>query len=291
MWAAAELLQGSAIDYYREIAPSLESWAHLRDLMRRRYHYLDDSDMAKQKLQNFTQRPNEPIPVYVERLETLAKQAYRQKLTESNVVENVTWTFINGILDRKLQERIATKRPKTLADAYHIAIDQQKLMTEVAMYRDHSKGEPMDCSAVTAAQRNDDLGEVKQLLKVLVEQQQRPYQVQPQHPQSYQQPEPQNRFVNTSRPPPRTAQPQRRPQVQNSNHDRNRAPANSGRDRNRTPYRWTTDNRPICHFCGNIGHMQRVCRQKQAAQSSSGQSFNSLSSKSSGNPPQHQPLN
>ena len=39
-------------------------------------------------------------------------------------------------------------------------------MTEVAMYRDHSKGEPMDCSAVTAAQRNDDLGEVEGVIVI-----------------------------------------------------------------------------------------------------------------------------
>ena len=278
LWAAAQLLTGSALDYYRDVAPSLDSWEHLKTLMIQRYHYLDDSDSAKQKLQQFVQRPSEPIPVYVERLQSLAKQAFGHKLSETNVVETLVRTFIDGILNRKLQEKIATRRPKTLIDAYQIAMDQKKLMTELSLYRDHSKGEPMDCSAIEQTQT--DVGEVKELLKVLLQNQTSAFQVQPQQTPTYQQgPQgrqqhamghrqgfrQQNKFQppRRSQPPPRAFPPpnlSRPPPLMQHQNSHQSTPHQNVR------FEWTEDRRPICYYCGNAGHMQRICRKKQAAQ-------------------------
>ena len=80
LWAASQLLGGSALDFYQSVASTLESWEHLKRLMKSRYHYLDDSDTAKQKLLTFTQRSNESIPQYAERLQSLARQAHSYKL-------------------------------------------------------------------------------------------------------------------------------------------------------------------------------------------------------------------
>ena len=146
LWAAVQLLRGSALGYYHEIALSLGSWDHLKQLMQTQYHHLDDPDTAKQRIMTLKQRPNEHIPQYTERLKILAKQAYKDKITESNVKETVTKAFINGILDRRLQESIAKKRPRSLTEA--IAMDQTKLQTELSLYTNHSKAEPMDCSAI-----------------------------------------------------------------------------------------------------------------------------------------------
>ena len=161
-WAASQPLRGSALEYYHHVAPSLGSWDHLKTLMHAHYHHLHDADMAKQ-LRTITQRQKETIPQYTDRLKLLAKQAYGTTVDEYSVKEIITKAFINGIIHRKLQERIASKRPKTLKEAYNIAMDKTKLMTELSLYTDHSKSEtkPMDCSAVS--DQKSELSEVKDL--------------------------------------------------------------------------------------------------------------------------------
>ena len=272
LWAASQTLKGTALDYFHEVSPSIDSWARFKTLMTQRYHYLDDADTAKQKLQNFVQRPNESIPHYAERLQALSRQAYKEKIDESSVVEAITRTFINGIIDRKLQERIATRRPKSPTEAYHIAMDQIKLMTELATYRDHSKGkpEPMDCNAVTPAPeppaQNSDLSEVRDLLEVLVRRSDDSFKVRPQVHQSYQQPS-----AYQSYPPPVNQPPpgqffQRQP-TQPGQQRQN--PGNFRQNSRPKPvYQWTSDHRPICYYCGLIGHVQRICLKRQAANNS-----------------------
>ena len=263
IWAASQLLRGSALEYYHDIATSLGSWEHLKTLMHAHYHHLHDADMAKQKLRTITQRQKETIPQYTDRLKLLAKQAYGTTIDESSVKEIITKAFINGIIHRKLQERVASKRPKTLKEAYDIAMDKTKLMTELALYTDHSKSEtePMDCSAVS--DQKSELSEVKDLLKILVEREDRPVQSQP--PQRYQvqsltQPQTshQNRFSDArgDRYPPQR-QPQRPSPAPARYPPQGRPPRNV--------YQWTPDNRPICFYCGIPGHVHRVCRKKQHA--------------------------
>ena len=154
------------------------------------------------------------------------------------------------------------------------------------MYTDHARhrpdAEPMDCSAVTKTsdQTNSDLTEVKDLLKVLV---MKDFQVQPQQspktapqvqppsqqrqyqqqnhyqtppPQHYRPPPQHTRPYFHTQPPPQTSYrsgptrgypPEQRPQPLMS-------------DFRLQPYRWTPDKRPICAFCGKVGHKYRVCR-------------------------------
>ena len=67
---------------------------------------------------------------------------------------------------------------------------------------------------------------------------------------------PQN--INDLDPPPRRfSQPQPRPQFTDRNRNR------QGKERASLPYEWTPDNRPICYFCGIVGHTQRTCRRKR----------------------------
>lgn len=270
--AASRLLKGSALEYYHEVASSLQSWAHFKKQMNERYKHLDDADLSKQKLMTLTQRNNETIPQYAERLRTVAHQAYRDQLKESNVAAIITKAFINGILDRSLQEKVARRRPKDLNDAQTAAMDELKIITEVSMYTDHSRvdrPEPMDCSVVTSESKASasELSEVKELLKVLVERdsaqtqsqpsdsfrvQPQPFQVQPQHVTLY----------PYAAPPPSVRPLMSGPPFQQDVHTRNPQ-----------AYRWTPDNKPICAYCGIIGHVHRVCRRKAADRATHSQSI------------------
>ena len=39
IWAASQLLRGSALEYYHDVATSLGSWEHLKTLMHAHYHH------------------------------------------------------------------------------------------------------------------------------------------------------------------------------------------------------------------------------------------------------------
>ena len=255
--SAARLLKGSAHDYFRSIANELTSWDHFKTLMLDKYKYLDDAATAQHQLLKFAQKSKETIPHYLERLQTLAKRAYHGKMDETNVTETITRAFISGILDRKMQGRIARRRPKDVDDAFKYAMDENRLTQELAMLTDHSKAipEPMDCNAVTTPQASRELSEVKELLKELVLVQRDQFQVQPQHAPQTNYPPPHAPHT-TPRYAPRAGPTRYAPHAG--------PPRQNGSPHAHQKYQWTADQRPICAFCGFVDHVHRVCRKKAA---------------------------
>ena len=50
--AASRLLKGSPLEYFNEIALTLQSWDHFKGLMLKRYEHLDDAELAKHNSEN-----------------------------------------------------------------------------------------------------------------------------------------------------------------------------------------------------------------------------------------------
>ena len=287
--AAARLLKGSPLDFCNQVASKVRDWDQFKEMMTAQYKHLDDTKEAKQRVQTFAQKKNEDIPHYRERLQTLAKHAYHGQQHESNVVQTMVRSFINGMSDRRLQEKVARRQPATLDAAYTAAMDEIRLRNEVSMYTDHARHptdpEPMDCSAVTrnADSNSSDLAEVKDLLKVLV---MKEFKVQPQQspsapsqathqsqhgqqnaystppPQHYRQQTQQNRpyFQTQQPPPPPNYQPPRQSHPGFRGYPGDPQNPMQRPDFQLQPYRWTPDKRPICAFCGIPGHKHRACR-------------------------------
>lgn len=267
IWAAAQLLRGFALEYYHDIAANVHTWEDLKASMTEFFSYLSPDVQSKQKLRNIVQKPNESVPQYAERLRTLAKHAYGGREAEREVIETIAHAFINGLRDRRLQEKVARKMPTTLQEAYSHAMQEIKIDDHISMFADHSNEqviEPMDISAVSAKPDplQTQLNKVADLLQVLVQKEnQRPqtYQVSPQVNQQYRHASQQHQ-----RPPyPPRFPPNHGQKSPPKDHTQPRVPKNDGP---LPDYRWTPDRKPICHFCGNIGHIQRVCRKKMAAQ-------------------------
>ena len=181
--------------------------------------------------------------------------------------------------------------PKNLGEALEFANSELRLRDHLKQFTDHSRSnipvpEPMDCSALSAGKPlQDQLDKLEQATQALVgisqilatsqqpqqfhqqqgqSQQQhqvrgrnqfQQFQVQPQISQQYQQ-QPTGPTRPPGRPPPMFRQAQRNQPIGPS--------IGSDRD-NPQGYRWTPDHKPICHYCGHIGHVQRACRKKAAA--------------------------
>ena len=239
----------TAHDYFRKVAGELTSWKHFKKLMNDQYEYLDDVNSATNQLLRFAQRPKETIPQYLERLRLLARSAYHNQLDQPAVTHTITQTFIHGLTDKHLQRHVARRKPKDVDAAFRIAMDENRLTREYGIPANSSKSTPeaMDCDAMTPSQASQELSEVKELLKILARRSE-PFQVQPQQAPQANFSSPPPRMTNTSpRYPPRAMPPQ------------NQVPNGVQK------YQWTPDRKPICAFCGIIGHVHRVCRKKAAA--------------------------
>ena len=166
----------------------------------------------------------------------LAKQAFVDRLNEEEVAEISVNAFINGLRDRRLQEKIGRKMPKTLEDAHKLATEERRVREHLTLYKDNSTApEPMDCSAITKDTLEKRLDKVTETLadvchilmansKQPQQQQQRQqgrpghqgpphFQVQPQVNQRYRQPphgRPPPQFQGRHNPQPKFGQPPHR---------------------------------------------------------------------------------
>ena len=275
LWAASQLLKGSALNYFRDNKTDLDTWDKLKSGLQGRYSHFNTVSYSKQKLRNILQNKNESVADFAERVRVLSGQAYPDRFGEKEVTETIVNAFINGLRERRLQERIARQMPADLNAAYQLAMNELRLKEHLSMFRDNTSApEPMDCDVIRADVTHKKLDAVTETLanicQVLTAQQQQhppPQPQQPQHPPPYHknfqvQPQVNQQYQQRmNRPPPQ--QFQRNRQNFQPNHQPQRRP-NSDQN-NPQDYRWTADNRPICHYCGFIGHVQRVCRKKAAA--------------------------
>ena len=261
--AASLTLKGSAFDFYRETKRQVATWTQLKDALITRYAHLNPAPRSKQKIKTALQQANETISDFAERIRTLGHQAYSDRLEEKEVTEILTNAFINGLRDRRLQENVARKMPPTLAEAYKHALHEQQVREHISLFKDNTSApEPMDCDVVTKDrdelkdklnQVTEDINNIKQILLTQLA------AAQAQNSSTTPTPRPTGQF-------------QVQPQVrQHYGGRQGNMQGQGGNGQNRTNnrpqsqgYQWTTDNRPICHYCGLAGHVQRACRKRRA---------------------------
>ena len=288
LWAASQLLKGPALDFFRDTRKTHPTWALFKTAMDARYDHLNPVARSKQKIRNALQHTNESVTDFAERIRTLAKPAFKDRSNEKEVAETLVNAFLNGLRDRRLQEKIGRKMPKTLEEAHRLAIEEQRVREHLTFFKDNSSAapEPMDCSAVTKDNLEARLDKVTETLadvcQILTAQTQQPpppqhhqnrpnqqYQGPPQRPSQFQvHPQVNQRYHQ--RPPGRPpGMPQQQFQGRQGYHPpRHPQPGRPLHGSNSNPpqdYRWTADNKPVCHYCGNIGHVQRACRKRAAA--------------------------
>ena len=221
LWAASQLLKGSALNYFRDNKTELDTWEKLKRGLQTRYSHFNTVSYCKQKLRNIIQNKNESVADFAERVRVLSRQAYPDRSSEKEVIESVVNAFINGLRERRLQERIARQMPADLNASYQLAMNELRLKEHLSMFRDNTSApEPMDCDTIGTDITNqkldavtETLANICQVLTNHAQQQQHPlpqpqqqhpphfqkhFQVQPQFNQQYQQ--------HMNRPPPQQVQ-------------------------------------------------------------------------------------
>lgn len=257
-------------------------WLELRRQLRDRYSDLKDPYCAREKLQKVRQKKGELIQNYSERLQDVASEVFDDP-SSADSQRTLVEVFQKGVSDDRLARALIRKKFSTLPDAVKFASEEQQTDRTFELCRGKlDVEEPMEIDVVRSDPQNDrierlekclsDVGsKLDQLTKHVVKNQranqvhQPSNQTQPQQKRQYQA-KPQNQSPFQRHQPPN--QWQRRPQNQPPGAQYQHQQAFQPRaEPNQPPqrYQWTPDNRPICAFCQKIGHVQRVCRAKQAA--------------------------
>ena len=156
--------------------------------------------------------------------------------------------FVQGVMSDKVARRIIEKRPDTLRAAVKVAVDQQVTNKQFDLRR--GTEEPMDISRVQAGDRINNLegavGEMQEMLRnILLTERKAIQPAQGLQGKGYSQP---------SR------------QASQSSYGQQPRQANKS-----IQFKWTTDGKPICHFCSKIGHTYRRCRARQRQGASTAQ--------------------
>lgn len=218
---AIQTLKGPAAQFVSRTLRSnpTMAWPQLKQALLSRFSDISDTQVALQSLKRATQRQDESVQSFSERIITLGEEAFETlDLSHVLIQQQLVDAFIQGVRDDKIARRIIEKRPETLALAVKIATNQQ--MTNKTFQLRRQLEEPMDVSQIESRQRLAKLeGAVQNLQGLLGDV---------------------LAIDKAQGPPNRTFQNQRK----------------------KSPFKWTPDGKPVCAFCGKIGHIRAKCWSK-----------------------------
>lgn len=123
--------QGSVSDFlhrYMRDQPN-STWEEMRTELSSRFAEVSDASHALMMLRSVKQYPDEPIQVYVERILSLAEDAYSE-IQDGNgaaIERQLIGFFTDGILLDSLRYTVMKGNPRTLQQALSIAMNEQNL--------------------------------------------------------------------------------------------------------------------------------------------------------------------
>ena len=150
---ALQTLSGSAADYATRLIQENDdiTWEELKKKLGEHYNDLADVQYARQQLRRLTQRPGESIQNYYERIMQIASNAFGStEITDKHVEPQLIDFFIDGLRDDGLVKRLLRKSPKTLADAFKFATNEQQAQRSYDLRRGRTEPEPMEVDVLTS---------------------------------------------------------------------------------------------------------------------------------------------
>ena len=151
---ALQTLSGSAADYVTRLIQDNENitWEDLKDKLSEHYNDLADVQYARQQLRRLAQRPEESIQNYYERIMLTASNAFGpSEMSDKHVETQLIDFFIDGLRDDGLVRRLLRKSPKTLADAFKLATNEQQAQRSYDLRRGRAEVEPMEIDAMSSS--------------------------------------------------------------------------------------------------------------------------------------------
>lgn len=273
-----ESLKGPALDHFSrllQIQPPL-GWLEIVAALQQRYVDEADTQVALQKLIRLRQRQGESTLVFLERIRSLADEAYMgQNMAQPHIQTAMTGALINGIMDDGIARRLIRERPGNFEVAAQTALREQQTAKQFAIRRGQDP-EPMDVSQVMnhpavarleakvanleseleTRTRTEPVYTTEQKLDFLnakIEQLESSQKQQSSRNQQTGYQNNQNRY------------PSKQARYSNKQGDY-RQPSNQNRAQT-TKYEWTPDGKVICAYCRIVGHVRRDCRKRKRVES------------------------
>ncbi len=169
---ALDTLGGPAVEYcYRLIDNNVvDTWDELKNNLKERYSDLSDVQFAKQTLRRMTQRKDESVQNFSERLYTAAREAYPDHDLDDEIIQaSLVEIFADGLYEPRMARKLYRDRPDTLTRALELAIVEQQTQRTYDLRRGE---EPMEVNALSvqedrlaamAAQMQEMMKKIEQL--------------------------------------------------------------------------------------------------------------------------------
>ena len=119
------------------------NWPNIRHTLVQQYSDTGDRHLARQKLRRMTQRANETIQNFAQRIVSMAEDAFtREELNNRFVQFTLIETFTDGVTDDRIARKLIRDRPNTFDAAVRSACDEQQTARAFNIRR--RAEEPMD---------------------------------------------------------------------------------------------------------------------------------------------------
>ena len=154
MWV--QTLAGPAADYAtRMIQENKEmTWEGLKKKLEDHYNGTADVQFARQQLRRLTQRADESIQNYYERIMLIASNAFgASEISDKHVEVQLIDFFVDGLRDDHLVRRLLRKSPKTLDEAFKFASSEQQAQRSYDLRRGRADPEPMEVDVLASNQQ------------------------------------------------------------------------------------------------------------------------------------------
>lgn len=198
------------------------TWAQILEALNAQFLDDGESHLASQKLRKLSQRTGESVQNFVERILSVAQEAYDN--INQPIVQNIlVGTLIDGVLDDATAKKLIREMPDTLAAALELAVSEQTASRTFKMRR--RPEEPMEVDSLQNDVNNTRISKLENGLGEVVAQM--------------------TKILDAVQ----SLQQAPRPKSNPNWHDPNLP-------------KWSKDGRPICFKCGKIGHMKKHCHIK-----------------------------
>ena len=126
------------------------SWANVKAELSARFSDISDKQHAFLLLHQIRQKRDENVPVYAERVYTLAAQAY-DDMTSTEIQRQLVSFFENGLRDHTVRTKVLRDNPTTFQRAVEIAMSEQNFQRRVELrthdfdhFAPHNSEQPME---------------------------------------------------------------------------------------------------------------------------------------------------
>ena len=114
----------------------LATWPQMKDAMQNRFAEVGNQELCYQRLRKLKQKKGQSLASYAEAIYNLAEEALPgQDLAAPHIERQMVDTFVDGVSDLRIAERMIKGMPNTLEEAKQIALRKSQIQKTLTLRR------------------------------------------------------------------------------------------------------------------------------------------------------------